>query len=449
MTARPRPIVAIDGPAGAGKSTVAKRVAAALGYRYIDTGAMYRAVTLKVIREGRDPADRTSVEEAARRGRIEFVPGETGTVLLDGRDVSRDLRTPEVSRLVSAHVASYPGVREVLVARQREMGAEGGIVMEGRDITTVVFPDAEIQVYLTASREERARRRHAELAGRGVPQPYAELLADLERRDREDRERPGGALRRSERAVCLDTTGMPLDAVVTRVADLARRRQKPVRMRFLFALSIWFVRSLFKLFFRLRIEGAEHLPERGGFILASNHASYLDPPLLGASLIKRELHFLARSTLFRNACFGRLIAWYNAHPIERGRGPFQDWEAFKRILEADHALLVFPEGTRSPDGLLQRGRSGFGRLVYETRRPVIPAYIRGAYEALPKRGGLRFAPITVRFGPPVPLDDLWALGGEKRTLRAIAQRTMEAIAALGGVDQPATRGGRRADPSRS
>jgi len=218
-------IVAIDGPAGAGKSTVAKLLAARLGYTYIDTGAMYRAVTLKAMRAGADLADQAAVEELARRARIEFAPGAAGRVLLDGEDVSDAIRAPAVSVNVSAHVASYPGVRRELVAAQQALGRQGGVVMEGRDITTVVFPQAEVKIYLDADQEERARRRHAELAASGRPQPFPELLADLKRRDVEDANRPGGALRLAPGSVVLDTTRLAVDEVVERLAAAVRTRE--------------------------------------------------------------------------------------------------------------------------------------------------------------------------------------------------------------------------------
>ncbi len=224
MTKRNQPIVAIDGPAGAGKSTISKLVAQRLGFVYIDTGAMYRTVTLKAMRQGIDLSDQQAVEAVARTINMAFVPGAIGEVMLDGVSVGEDIRTPEVTRNVSAYVASYSGVRKEMVRLQQAMGQNGGVVMEGRDITTVVFPDAEIKIYLDASQEERARRRYRELEAKGQPQPFEELLHDLKKRDLEDLNRPGGALTQVEDAELVDTTGLNLDQVVAKIEDVVARR---------------------------------------------------------------------------------------------------------------------------------------------------------------------------------------------------------------------------------
>jgi cytidylate kinase len=202
-------LVAIDGPAGAGKSTVARAVARELGFTYLDSGAMYRAVGLLALAEP-DAAP----APLARAARIEFPAPET--VLLDGRDVTAQIRTPAVSQAAST-VARDAGVREALVAMQRALIATGDWVAEGRDIGTVVAPDAAVKVYLTASAQERARRRAAEL---GADQ--ATVLAEQTMRDQRDIERENSPLRAAEGAVTLDTTGMHVEQVVQRIAALAR-----------------------------------------------------------------------------------------------------------------------------------------------------------------------------------------------------------------------------------
>ncbi len=211
-------------------------------------------------------------------------------------------------------------------------------------------------------------------------------------------------------------------------------------MSWLYATARPVFRLSLRLFFGLRIFGAESVPARGGLILASNHASYLDPIVAGSCLRQRQLHFLARSTLFRNPLFGAVIRNVNAHPIVRGAGPDQDWDRYVNLVHSGLALLVFPEGTRTPDGQLQRGRSGFGRLVHLCRAPVYPLYIRGSFEAFPKGRGPRLRPISAYFGPPVEMGDLLDQAPEKRVLRAIADRAMEAIARL----QAATAGSQAA-----
>lgn len=211
---RIQPIVAIDGPVGVGKSSVASSLAKRLGFLYIDTGAMYRAVTLKALRNQLDLNDRASVAALAQKTEIYLERSENGLrVYCDGEEVTEAIRTPEVSAATSP-VADNPQVRDRLVALQQEMGKEGGVVMEGRDITTVVFPDAEIPIYLDADPNVRAERRYRELISKGKDVTREETLADLLERDRRDRERPVGALTIAERAQIVDTSHLTQEQVI-------------------------------------------------------------------------------------------------------------------------------------------------------------------------------------------------------------------------------------------
>ena len=222
-------VVAIDGPAGAGKSTVARQVASALGYTLVDTGSLYRASALVAERAGVAMDDRDGVERTVRAavesGALRLDEGDAGLtrVLVDGVDPAGELRTPAMSMGASA-VAAYPGVRKALLDAQRAFGRTGGVVLEGRDIGTVVFPQAELKVYLTASAEERARRRCDELRSKGLDADYEVTLAEVRQRDHQDRSREIAPLREAEDAVRVDSSEMEPQAVVAAIVGLARAR---------------------------------------------------------------------------------------------------------------------------------------------------------------------------------------------------------------------------------
>ena len=213
-------IVAIDGPSGAGKGTVARAVAARLEYRHVDTGAMYRAVAWKALHDGVDPADEAAVAPIAEHASFDL---EQGRVAIDGHDVASAIRTPEID-LAATAVARHPAVRRVLVARQRTYGAGGGVVMEGRDIGTVVFPDADVKIYLDASPDERARRRAADPAhasSKGAQ--LADVATALAERDKSDSTRAASPLAIAPDAVVIDTTGLAVSDVIDRVIALIDR----------------------------------------------------------------------------------------------------------------------------------------------------------------------------------------------------------------------------------
>ncbi len=212
------PVIAIDGPAGSGKSTVARGVARALGLRRLDTGAMYRALTWRALQEEIDPSDGRALAALARRTRFDY---RDGRIIVDGRRIGRAIRTPEVAAAVSA-VSAHRAVRRELVRRQREVIGKGGVVVEGRDIGTVVCPEAGLKVFLTASAAERARRRHQELRAKGMRVSYERLKKELMRRDRLDRNRPVSPLIPADDAVSIDSTEMTPRRVVAEIVRLAR-----------------------------------------------------------------------------------------------------------------------------------------------------------------------------------------------------------------------------------
>ncbi|MGG0642731.1 (d)CMP kinase [Sporosarcina gallistercoris] len=217
--------IAIDGPAAAGKSTIAKITASKLGYTYIDTGAMYRALTYKALKEHIDVYDDDALSQLLERIVIELEPTENGQIVrVDGADVTDAIRSQEVTSNVSA-TAAQPRVREMMVEKQRLLATSKGVVMDGRDIGTAVLPSAELKIYMTASVEERAARRFVENTKRGIDRPLDQLCQDISNRDKADMERVASPLKQASDAILIDTTSMSIEEVADTIIQHAEKRK--------------------------------------------------------------------------------------------------------------------------------------------------------------------------------------------------------------------------------
>lgn len=218
--------IAIDGPAGAGKSTVAKEVAKRLGYIYIDTGAMYRALTFQALELGIEIDDENELNNYLRTHTIQLLnENSIQTVMIDGKDITKEIRSREVTQNVSL-VSSYPLVRETMVKMQRELAKGNNVVMDGRDIGTNVLPDAEIKIFLTASIDERAKRRYKELVDAGVEADLGQIMADIELRDKKDQERTINPLKKADDAILLDTSKYNIEEVVNKILFFVNEKLK-------------------------------------------------------------------------------------------------------------------------------------------------------------------------------------------------------------------------------
>jgi pantoate ligase / CMP/dCMP kinase len=452
MADQPRLVVALDGPGSSGKSSVGAAAALELGYRFMDTGLLYRAATWLATRRGIEPGDIEKL--VALVGEIELGPDDKGRlarVLVDGIDETDDVHTEDVDRRVSDY-SRVPELRAALLERQRAIAKGGRIIVAGRDIGTVVLADADLKIFLSASVEERARRRAEE---RGIdpagPEGLA-ILTELRRRDGLDSTRSVAPLRPADDARILVTDGNRFEQTVAMVTDAIRASERDRKaaskthapeplashISWWMTLLARIVRVFLFAFTRsLRVEGdLAAIPRSGPVILAANHASNADPVVLGAVLtlnLGRRMHWLAKKEIFDWPIIGWMARNGGIHPVDRSTADIEAFRTARRILDEGQVLFVFPEGTRSPDGGLQRARDGLAMLALRTGAPIVPIAIAGSDKVWPKgqklpRPGGR---ITVTVGRPFNLaDEVPAAAGGREGKAAATTALMRRIAEL-------------------
>ena len=435
--------IAIDGPSGSGKTTTAKLVARRLGFRHIDTGAMYRAVTLAAREQGIDVGDGERLGALARSLAIDVAADDGGVpvVRIAGRDVTAAVRSPEVTAAVSA-VSAHRGVRAAMVRRQRELAGAGGAILEGRDIGSVVLPGADVKVYLDASVRVRAQRRCNELRRAGVHEDVENVERDLARRDSFDASREESPLVRPVGAWHVDTSQLTIDEQVGRVVALAReeaaRREKSLaggtrvdRRRLWWRAVTGLVAWVYTILFGMRVRRYFHGEPTETYLFASNHRSYSDPPVVGSRL-RREVHFVAKDSLFRNPLFGRIIRFCNAFPIRRGVFDREAMQAALDLLVRGRSVLIFPEGGRVFGEDLGPARSGVAYLAINSGVPVVPVYVSGTDRL--RDCLLRKSRVLVVHGRPIrippPLCEEYRAADDRAAYRRYSDMVMAAIRAL-------------------
>jgi cytidylate kinase len=485
-----RLVVALDGPASSGKSSVGAAAAKELGYRFCDTGLLYRAVTWLGLHRGiKATAHDALVPLVAEIELLDIGDGRLAHVAIDGVDRTADVRSPEVDVAVSAYSA-VAELRLALLERQRALALRGRIIMAGRDVGTVVLPDADLKLYLDASVEERARRRAAE---RGIEPGSAEgqeILTELRRRDLLDSTRDVAPLRKAPDAVVLSTDGNAFEETVaqvvaairrteagtaaetptpdpepapgsasaaadtptsetraTRPERAARRERHPIpptpvatRRRWLYRVGNVVLRAIVRAIVRFRSEGDfAAIPKTGPLIVAANHASSADPVLITSFLsqaIDRPLNWLGKRELLEWPPAGWAFRIAAIHPVDREAADLEAFRTAMRILEEGQVLAIFPEGTRSPDGVLQAVREGAGMLALRSGAPVLPVAVADSDRLWPKgtllpKAGKR---VTVHYGRAFTVTDELGRAGQptkgRQATEAATRLIMTRIAAL-------------------
>ncbi|MBQ5390332.1 MAG: (d)CMP kinase, partial [Clostridia bacterium] len=320
--------IAIDGPSGAGKSTIARALAKEFGYIYVDTGAIYRTVGLYMYRIGVSTEDKEGIEKNLPDVQFElkYEDGEQ-RMYLCGEDVSDKIRTPIIAKYASV-VSAVPLVRAFLLETQKKLARENNVIMDGRDIGTVILPDAQVKIFLTASAESRADRRVKQLAEKGEIVGYAETLAAIRERDARDSGRDVAPLKPAEDAVTLDTSEMTLEESIAAAKKIvearlavrtptAKKKDKNHKGLYRFLKAI--LAPIIRFCMRIRTYGAEHEQANGPLIVCANHTAMLDVLSLAVSF-KRQLRFLGKKELFKIPVLSQLISALGAYSVDRGTG---------------------------------------------------------------------------------------------------------------------------------
>ena len=432
--------IAVDGPGGAGKSSVCKEVARRLNLLYIDTGALYRTVGLYIKRAGIDPDDRDAVAAALPALSI-TVRAEQGRqiISLDGNEVGDEIRTQEIS-MYASRVSAIPAVRAKLLDYQRSFAEEYDVILDGRDIGTVIFPDAEVKIFLTASPEARAHRRYLELQAKGVDVTEEQVLAEMNERDRADSTRESAPLAAAPDAVLLDTSDLDFEGSIDAVISLIKARRyaltpekaKKVKKqkrsyRFFYYTLGWIIRF----FHRIKVTGRENIPRSGGGILCANHIAILDIFSIGAS-VPRPINFLAKRELFKIPILSSLIRSAGAIPLERKK---TDLGAIRRSTELaanGNLVAIFPQGHRQPGNnpADTEYKSGAALVAYRSGVPIIPICI--------KMKGQKyriFRKTEIIIGKPLSQEELGFVNGGSAEYRDAAAKVFNEICRLGNFER--------------
>ena len=420
--------IAIDGPGGAGKSSVAKAVARELGIIYVDTGALYRNIGLYMLDNGIEPTDKEQVTLALSNINLEL-KFENGAqiILLNGVNRGDEIRTPAASMVASA-VSAIGSVREFLLNMQRDTARKSSVIMDGRDIGTVILPDAEVKIFLTASPEARAKRRYEELRAKGSDISYDKVYEEMVERDKNDSTRALAPCVQAEDAILLDNSSLTPEQTVARVLKIVKKVQKKNRTGYM-KLYAWLA-PIFRFVMRLHPTGLENIPKEGGVILCPNHIHALDV-ISVAAVSPRQITFIAKKELFSVPVLGRLIKYLGAVKIDRGGMDVGAIRTSVDVAKGGSVVAIFPQGHRYPgvDPSTTPIKNGVAMIAYHSGCDVVPVYIKTK-----KAKYSLFRKIGVSFGAPIKNEALGFMEGGREEYSRAGKMIFDAILALGNDD---------------
>ncbi len=416
--------IAIDGPGGAGKSSVAKAVAKKLGIIYVDTGALYRNIGLFVLRKGIDSKDTEAVISALDSIKLElkFEDGKQ-VILLNGTDEGDNIRKPEVSMAASA-VSAIPEVRKFLLDMQRNTARKNSVIMDGRDIGTVILPNAEVKIFLTASAEARAKRRYDELIAKGQEVTYESVYNEMVERDKNDSERDVAPCVRAEDAVLLDNSSLNFEQSVKAVIKIIKKKYKPSKF---YKRCKIIVAPLYRFFMRVKAKGKENVPKEGGIIIAANHIAAVDVISIGA-VCPRELTCIAKKEIFSVPVLKWFAKGLGAISVDRGANDMGAIKSAVAAAENGKVLTIFPQGHRYPsvNPATTPTHPGVALIAYHSKCDILPVSINV------KNGKYRFLRrVEVVFGEVIKYEDLGFTVGGREEYQAATKKIFDAVCDLG------------------
>ena len=422
-------IIAVDGPSGTGKGTITKLVAEKFDFQYLDTGAMYRCVTLKMINEKVSLENEEKIEEILKNIKIDL---NGDKIYLDDTDVSKRIREEDVTNLVS-QVSHIPIVRTSMVELQRRISEGKKVILDGRDIGTNVFPNAEVKIYLDASSEERAKRRFKQNKEKGIDIPFEEVKKNIEFRDNNDKNSKVGALKKAEDAIYIDTTNLSIKQVERKVIKIIKKKQKLIKTidnayvmtkdttlkKFTHSFIKGFLGLLYRIVYRPKIVGLENFPKDEGFIICSKHINYLDAA--GIILLnKKNIRFIAKADLYRFGILSFLGHLFNIIPVKRGKSDINSIKLCLKALKNKETLGIFPEGTRKGLEKHMKVKNGAVFLAEKAKVKIVPVGIQGSFKP--------FTRITFNYGKPINVHDF--NNGDEDWLDKASEKVMNDIIML-------------------
>lgn len=419
--------IAIDGPGGAGKSSLAKAVAKELKIIYVDTGALYRTIGYYMLNHGIDPTDEAAVSGELGKFKLEltYVDGEQ-VILLDGENVKDVIRTPEIS-MAASNVSAIKSVRDFLLDTQRDIAKQHSVIMDGRDIGTVILPKAEVKIFLTASPEARAKRRYEELKAKGKEVSYDQVYAEMVERDTNDSTRDIAPCIPAKDAIRLDNSGMTPEETVAAVIDIIKKAQKGQKTTF-YMRAHAILAPVIRFFTGVKSHGVENIPKEGGFLLCANHIAVRDVILIGVTC-PRQIKFVAKKELFSVPILKTVITAMGAVKLDRGGNDVAAMRKSVELAENGDIVSIFPQGHRYPavDPSKTPIKNGAGMIAYRAGCDVIPVFIK----TKGNKYGI-FKRVEIFYGKPIKNSELGFTKGGSDEYKAATDMIFARLLDLGG-----------------